>query len=121
MSEENKAPDSFDRMMGALHGLPDVVHTKATTVRAVTIMTGNSELYIIQTYRQKDKGDTIFIECVREGGTVRLAVPPAVAAAIARQRETLTGKSRSRAAKENAKARKERGELPGFLKRKVGA
>jgi len=121
MNEFTTVADSFDRMLGALHGLPDVASTKPSTVRAVTPLTGLSELYIVQTYRQRDTGDTIFIECVREGMTVRMAIPPAVASAIARQRDTLTGKSRSRAAKANAQARKERGELPGFQKKGVGA
>lgn len=118
---EFTGPDSFDRMMGALHGLPDVASSKPSTVRAVTPLTGNSELYIVQTYRQRDLGDTIFVECVREGGTVRMAIPPAVALAIARQRDALTGKCRSRAAKQVAQDRKDRGELPGFMKKQVGA
>jgi hypothetical protein len=110
--------DSFDRLLGALHGLPDVAVTKPSTIRAVTPMVGTSELYIVQTYRQREAGDTIFLECVRQEGTVRVAIPPAVADAIARQRDTLTGKSRSRASKATAQARKDRGELPGFLKNK---
>lgn len=110
--------DAFDRLLGNLHGLPDITATKPTTARTVAPLLGTSELYIIQTYRQKDVGDIIFLEAVTKTGTVRLALPPQVADAIARQRDALTGKSRSRAAQATMKARMERGEVPGFLKKK---
>ena len=109
-------PDAFDRLLGALHGLPDVTSTKPATMRAITPLLGTSQMYIVQTYRQRDKGDTIFLECVSKQGTVRLAIPASVADAIARQRDALTAKVRSKAAKANAQARKDRGELPGFMK-----
>lgn len=116
--EVGGAPDVFDRLLGNMHGLPDVSSTKPTTIRAVTPLIGTSEVFIVQTYRQKDSGDTIFLEAVGKGGAVRLALPPQVADAIARQRDALTGKSRSRAAKANMEARMQRGEVPGFLKGK---
>ena len=116
MANPDGAPDTFDRVLGSLHGLPDVASTKATVVRAITPLVGASELFVIQTYRQKDTGDLIFLEAVSKSGTVRLVLPPAVADAIARQRDALTGKSRSRAAKASMAARMERGEQPGFLK-----
>jgi hypothetical protein len=111
-------PDQFDRLLGQLHGLPDVTITKPSTVRTVTPLVGSSALYIVQTFRHAEQGDTIFLECVLKSGTVRLVLPPKVATLIARQRDALSGKSRSRAAKAVAQARKERGELPGFLKKK---
>ncbi len=110
--------DSFDRLLGSLHGIPDVTSTKAATIRAITPVVGTSELYVIQTYRQKEEGDTIFLEAVTKAGTVRLALPPGVADAIARQREALTGKSRSRASKASMAARIARGDVPSFKKRK---
>jgi len=73
----------------------------------------------VQTYRQKEEGGTIFLEHVSETGTVRLVTPPQVAAVIARQREQLTAKTRSKAAKAVAQERKERGELRAFLKPKT--
>lgn len=109
-------PDQFDRLLGSLDGLPDVNCTKASTIRTITPLLGTSQLFIVQTYRQREQGDTVFLECVTNAGTVRLAIPPAVSDAIARQREALTGKARSRAAKANAQARKAAGILPGFLK-----
>ena len=112
----------FDRMLGSLYGLPEVVSTKPSTITAATPMTGQLQTFIVQTYRQREAGDTIFVQCVTEEGTIRIALPPRVADSIARQRDALAAKSRSRAAKSIAQARKERGELPGFMKNKaVGA
>ena len=111
--------DAFDRTIGVLHGLPDVTHTKVAVTRVVPLLgVGGTQLYVVQTYRQKEQGDTIFLEHVSETGTVRLVIPPQVSAVIARQREQLTAKTRSKAAKAVAQARKERGEIPAFLKSK---
>ncbi len=79
---------------------------------------GGTQLYVVQTYRQKEQGDTIFLEHVSETGTMRLVIPPQVSAVIARQRDQLTAKTRSKAAKAVAQGRKERGEIPAFLKSK---
>ena len=51
-----------------------------------------------------------------EKGLIRIAVPPAAADAVARQRDALTTKNRKKAAREQAQARKARGEQPAFLK-----
>jgi hypothetical protein len=111
--------DPFDRTIGALHGLPDVSQTKTSVTRVVPPFgVGGTQLYVVQTYRQREQGDTIFLEHVSETGTVRLVIPPQVAAVIARQRDQLTAKTRSKAAKAVAQERKERGEIPGFLKSK---
>lgn len=88
-------PDAFDRQLGALDGLPDVVKTKATTTRTVPPLgVGGSQVFVVQTYRQKDRGDTIFVEVVNNSGAMRLVIPPAVANVIARQRDALTTKVR---------------------------
>jgi hypothetical protein len=111
--------DVFDRTIGVLHGLPDVTAVKTSVTRVVPPFgVGGTQLYVVQTYRQREQGDTIFLEHVSETGTVRLVIPPQVSAVIARQREQLTAKTRSKAAKAVAAQRKERGELPGFLKSK---
>lgn len=111
-------PDAFDRLLGALHGLPDVTSTKPSTLRTITPLIGTSQMFIVQTYRQRERGDTIFLECVSKDGSIRLALPPQVSDAISRQRDALTGKVRVKIGKASAQARKERGELPGFMKRK---
>jgi len=113
---EAQTYDLFDKLLGSVHGLPDITSTKPSTVQAISPLLGCTQMFIVQTYRQKDLGDTIFLQAVSKEGTVRLALPSAVADAIARQRDSLTGKSRSRAAQENMKRRMERGEVPSFVK-----
>jgi hypothetical protein len=106
----------YDRLLGALDGLPDVVHTRPTTVRTITPLIGNAETWIDQTYRQLGQGDTVFLEAVSAQGSVRLALPPKVAAAIARQRDSLTKQNRRKASKQAAQDRMDRGEAPAFLR-----
>jgi hypothetical protein len=112
--------DKFDRILGALTDLPDVTRTKPSTIVAHSAIVGAAQTFIIQTLRQKDQGDTIFLQYVDDAGSVRLAIPPGVADAIARQREALTTKVRKRVGKESAAARKARGEKPAFLNGKKG-
>ena len=113
-----KTIDKFDRMMGALHDLPDVTRTKPTTVVCTLPIIGAAQTFIIQTIRQREQGDTIFLQYVDDTGSVRIAIPPAAAEAIARQRDALTVKVRKRIGKESAQARKARGEEPAFMKKK---
>jgi hypothetical protein len=114
---EDRTDNTFDRLIGALHGLPDVTVARPSTIRTLSPLIGAAQTFIVQTYRQKDSGDTIFIECVSGEGSFRLAIPPKVSEAIARQRESLATKTRSKAAKAVAQERKERGEVPAFLRR----
>ena len=122
MSEDTtKAFDTYDRQIGALKGLPDVIEVKPSTVRVTIPLLGLSQTFIVQTIRQRDVGDHVFLETVSRDGAVRIVLPPQVAEVIARQRDALTAKSRSKAAKALAQERKERGELPAFLMRKKNA
>lgn len=116
--EEKSILSHFDRMIGSLHGLPDVVHTKPTVLRVVPPFGLGTHLYTVQTYRQRDQGDTVFLEHVSEAGTTRLVIPPSVVDAIVRQRDALTVKVRSRIGKINAEERKRLGLKPGFMKNK---
>lgn len=110
-------PDAYDRQLAALHDLPDVTRTKATTVRVVPPLgVGGTQVFIVQTYRQAERGDTIFLEVVGSTGAVRIAIPAKVAATIARQRDALTAKTRSKAATAVAADRKAQGIRPAFLK-----
>jgi hypothetical protein len=113
-----KQIDKFDRLMGALVNLPDVTRTKPSTVVTVSPLIGEAQTFIIETYRQREIGDTIFLQYAAAEGLIRVAIPPAAADAIARQREALTTKVRKRVGREQAEARKARGELPGFMKGK---
>jgi hypothetical protein len=110
MDESTINRDSFDRQLGLIEDLPDVVATKATTIVDTTPMIGMSQTFIIQSYRQRDYGDRVFLQFVDSEGTTRIVIPPKVAEAIARQRVALTKKSRSRAAREA-----QNGRQPGFL------
>jgi hypothetical protein len=106
---EDRMPDNFDRLIGSLHGVPDVVSTQPSTVRALTPLTGRAETFIIQTFRHIEQGDRIFVERISEDGALRVVLPPAVANAIARQRDALRAKSRSKTAKRVADERKAAG------------
>lgn len=134
MNEKSAMPDMFDRLLGALDGLPDVVKTKPSTIRTLPLLgVGGSCLHIVQTVRQQQtrtnkageevsfSRDTIFLEVVGAEGTVRLAIPHEVADTIARQRDALSTKTRSKAARKLAAERKGRGELPGFMKKAVNS
>jgi hypothetical protein len=105
----------YDRVRGGLEGV--ALFTKPSTVKNVQIITGKTETFVVETARHEELGDTIFVECMDENGVTRLALPPRVCAAIASQRDSLTARRRSRAAKALAQARKDRGELPGFMRK----
>jgi hypothetical protein len=115
MSDDNTVA-KYDRVRGGLEGV--ALFTKPSTVKNVQIITGKAETFVVETARHGELGDTIFIECMDENGVTRLALPPRVASTIARQRDALTSRSRSNAAREIAQARKDRGELPGFMRKK---
>lgn len=108
--------DKFDRMFAALNDLPDVTKTKPSTITVNTPVIGSVQTFILQTIRQREVGDTLFIQYVDDNGSVRLFLPPAVSEAISRQRDSLTTKVRKRVGKDSAAARKARGELPGFMR-----
>ena len=121
MPEESTGnmPDIFDRLLGNLDGLPDVTKTKMTPLRVIPPLgIGGSQSYTVQTYRQREVGDTIFLEVGNQDGLKRIVIPPTVANAIARQREQLTGRVRSKASKASAQRRKEAGLEPAFTKRR---
>jgi hypothetical protein len=107
----------YDRLRGGLHDV--ALFTKPSTVKHVQGITGKSETFVIETARYEDMGgDYIFVECMDESGVIRLALPPKVANIIASQRDSLTARRRSLASKRIAQERKERGELPGFMRNK---
>lgn len=113
-------PDAYDRAIGMLAGLPGAHHTNQATVQTLTPLIGKAETYIVQTVRQPEEGDTIFLQCLGADRAFRMAIPPKVAALIARQRESLTDHARRAAAKRAAATRKERGIVPSFLRKGRG-
>ena len=75
---------------------------------------GTTQTYVVQTYRNEDGGFTIFLQMVDAEGRARFIIPPRVAQAIYRQRQSLTDKStpasraKARRSKERERKRKER-------------
>lgn len=121
MQNTNQQPNDntvgkFDRVRGGIDGV--ALFTRPSTIKNVQDIVGKSETFVIETARLDEEGDYIFIECVDDQGVTRLALPPRVANVISAQRDSLTARRRSRAGKLQAKARKDRGELPGFMQHK---
>lgn len=120
VSQEQPGPSSrdlFNRIIGGLSGRPDVVEAKATTVRAVHALVGDTETYIVQTFRDKEAGETVFIEHVSATGTVRVVLPPDVTEVIARQSYTISKRMRRSSAKESMRDRMAKGWKPNFQKK----
>jgi hypothetical protein len=117
-SERSALGSIFDRTLRSLNGIPDAACTKASTVRSMHPVLEIAQTFIVQTYRHKERGDTVFIEYIGTEGSMRVALPPEVAEVIARQRDALTTKNRKRSAREQAAARKAAGIQPAFLKAK---
>lgn len=113
------AGSEFDRLLGQMDGLPDVAKAGPSMIRAVPLLgVGTTSTYIVTTLRDKEAGgDTIALEVYADGAPIRLLLPPRVAEAIARQRDQLTTKNRSRASRDAMATRMARGEKPAFLRK----
>lgn len=112
-------PDYFDRLLGNLHGLPGLVHSNQVALRNIPDFgVGGSQTYIIQTFRQVDSGDYVFLEIVSTTGTIRVVLPPKVVNTILRQHDQLTAKNRSKQAKAAMARRMADGFVPTFAKKK---
>lgn len=101
--------DLFDYQMGQLDGLTGGLKTKPATMRTVVGFIGAVQTFTVQTIRTPELGDHVFIEFTSATGFQRIVLPPQVADAIARQRDSLTATGRSRRGKEAAAARKASG------------
>jgi len=105
-----------DRTVAGLQGGNNLA-AKATTIEHTDPILGEAETFIVQTIRDQ-KGDHVIVKFVDKQGVVRLVLPPKVVGTIVRQRDGLTARSRSNTSKAVAQARKDRGELPGFMRGK---
>jgi hypothetical protein len=108
MSDDRPQTDRFDRVLGTLHGLPDVRATKATTIMQVVPIVNSVTTAVVQTLRSDEDGFLIFLQVSDgSGGLTRLMLPDKVARAIYRQRDALVDRStpESRA---RAKAKRDR-------------
>ena len=113
MERQTTELDTFDRTLGALDGLPGVLATSQATIQMTSPLVGNAETFIVQTVRQPDTGDTIFLQAISAGRSFRLVIPPRVAATIARQRDALTGRARVRGARQAVQTKREAGQVLG--------
>ncbi len=116
-NERSALGDAFDRTIRNLEGLPDVVKTKPTTIRALSNVLNLAQTFIVQTYRHAERGDTIFIEYVGNDGSFRVPLPPEVADTISRQRDALTTKNRRKGAQQAVETRRAKGIVPNFKPR----
>lgn len=111
---EGLPKDEFDRMMGALDGIPGATVTRPSTTMTTHPILGITTNWTTHTVRVPEIGDTIFVQFQDARGGLRFVIPPKVAEAIARQRDSLTGMTRKRVAKRIAAERKAAGKKPGF-------
>lgn len=116
MAEQYETISKYDRQYAGLLG-GNNLQTKATTVESVNSIIGEAETFIVQTIRDED-GDHIALKYMDKNGNTRLILPPKVCQTIERQHNALTSRSRSIASKAVAKERMDRGELPGFMRKK---
>lgn len=132
MEQQYETISKFDRAFAGLQG-GNNLPTKPSTIEYVEPITGDAETYTVQTIRSEYKvqikkgwetitetriGNFIVLKFIDKDGVRRLIIPPKVSDTIARQDRALIAKARSNAAKAEAKARKLRGELPGFMRAK---
>lgn len=122
MDEIKTTLSYFDRAIGRFKGIPDVIESRATTLRDIGPLGVGTHTFIVQTVRSRDdkgkSGDFIFLQDIAGNEAVQVVIPPKVAETIARQRDQLTAKSRSKASRQVMEGRMARGEQPGFLKAK---
>ena len=98
--------DEFDRLQSLYEGLPQAIKTAPSTIRVAPFLAvEGTATWIVQTLRHAESGDFVFVERLTAGGPLRVVLPPSVVAVIARQRDALTFKARSRAARDRARTR----------------
>ena len=119
MSDLHPLGDEFDHSSRTLRGLPDVISTKPSTVTVLSPVLDRSQTWICETFRQTEKGDTIFLQHIGAGGSMRIVIPPGVADLIARQRDALATKNRRKGARRAYETRGAAGDDPAeSLRRK---
>jgi hypothetical protein len=100
MNDQPVTADTFDRILGALTGLPDHRLSRPSTVTTVLPILGNAQSYIVRTMRMPRGTFIGFIEMIDATGKIRIAVPEKAMAALYRQRESLSKQTRSARGKE---------------------
>jgi hypothetical protein len=110
-------PDAFDLRRDSLLKQPAITETRASVHRVTETVLGITRTFIVQTIRQAEVGDTIFLECFGRGIQARLILPPKVADTIARQRDALGTAVRRKQGQRVAAELKAQGKQPGFLRK----
>lgn len=118
--------DSYDRALGDVVATHGALTGKMFVKDIVTPITGQALTYQVQTYRvmrakdgdeQESKPEFwMFIKYIEGNKATKIALPPVVCEAIARQWDALTGKARKKAAARGAATRKALGIVPTFKK-----
>ena len=95
--------DAYDRVMASVDGIPGVRKSRPSTVTAVLPLLGKSQTHVVQTYKTED-GNYVFVQMVDSEGRARIVLPPKVAAAIYRQRDSLVKAGRREVGRDRWKA-----------------
>lgn len=91
--------DVYDKAIGLIDGTPGTRKARPSTVVSVEPMLGDSETYVVQTYKTED-GFYGFIQKINRAGGARFVLPPKAMAALFRQKDALIKASRSARAKD---------------------
>jgi len=98
MATDSPLPtDLFSQTLRALKENPGVIGS-GSTVHAHDFY-GNYESWIVETYRNEDGRETVFLQRNANDGGMRLVLPPDVTAALGRHRDQLVTRVRRRAAR----------------------
>lgn len=121
MSETSRK--EFDRLLGTLPHNPDSTSTRPTTIQTAGLLGAEATITcIVRTVRIRDErgdsGDWIFLQHLHGDDYTPIAIPPAVADCIARQRDSLGTMNRRKAGRTRAEADKAAGRVPGFMRGK---
>lgn len=111
MADSPIPTDLYSSTRRALEDNPGA-HGVGSTVRTQDFY-GNSETWVIETYRTEDGKETILLEHNSSAGGTRHVLPPQVAATLVNQHDRLTAGSRKRAARRAVETRRLRGDKLG--------
>jgi hypothetical protein len=111
MSETPIPTNPFSRELRSLRDNPGAV-SSASTIHTQDFY-GNSATWVLETFRDGDGDQKVFIQKIDELGGARLVLPPEVTAALARHRDQLSTKVRRRQGHRLVAQRRERGDVLG--------
>lgn len=115
MSDQTLPTDHFSRRLRELTDNPGAVRSTSTIQTADFY--GNAESWIVDTFRL-DAREEVFLQRISADAPIRIVLPPAVTAAIARQRDRGVTVVRRRTARSTMAARVARGDDPTAALRK---